>query len=61
MPEGPDYLDLAMEALSAAAVATNPELGKNFCQPLPPTLPWRAFISDRSSITTPWLTMRDEA
>jgi hypothetical protein len=32
MPEGPDYLDLAMEALSAAAVASDPELGKNFCQ-----------------------------
>lgn len=32
MPEGPNYLDLAMEALSAAAVASNPELGKNFCQ-----------------------------
>ena len=32
MPEGPDYLDLAMEALSAAVVASNPEVGKNFCQ-----------------------------
>jgi hypothetical protein len=32
MPEGPDYLDLAMEALSAALVASNPERGKNFCQ-----------------------------
>jgi hypothetical protein len=32
MPEGPDYLDLAMEALSAAVVASDPEVGKNFCQ-----------------------------
>jgi hypothetical protein len=32
MPEGPDYLDRAMEALSAAVIASDPELGKNFCQ-----------------------------
>ncbi len=32
MPEGPDYLDLAMEALSAAVAASSPDLGKTFCR-----------------------------
>jgi hypothetical protein len=32
MSEEPDYLDLAIEALSAAMVASNGEVGKNFCQ-----------------------------